>query len=123
MFFIFGIADSYDEVDFKTTFTCECCNHMEQMNFYMFYTYFSLFFIKIFKWNKRYVGVCRNCNCEYEFTKETFEELKESGNLKSSMYTMRNCNSNYGKRNLVCSNCGYTLREDFEFCPKCGSKL
>ncbi len=123
MFFIFGISDSYKELDFKTTFSCACCNHLEQMNFYMFYSYFSLFFIKIFKWNKRYIGICRNCSAEYEFTKETFEELERTGKLNSEMYTLRNCNISFRKGNLVCSNCGFSTSEEFEYCPKCGNRF
>lgn len=123
MFFIFGISDSYKELDFKTTFTCECCNHLEQMSFYMFYSYFSLFFIKIFKWNKTYIGVCRNCSAEYEFTKESFEELERTGKLNNTMYILRNCNKSNTRDNLVCSNCGFSTRENFEYCPKCGNRF
>ena len=53
------------------------------------------------------IGIC---------TREKGEQLKPLGSCRKEP-------EETGPAMRVCSQCGYTTEEDFEFCPKCGKKF
>ncbi|SDB49973.1 zinc ribbon domain-containing protein [Butyrivibrio sp. INlla16] len=129
MFLIMGIEDGSKELGFDQLIICKCCGRYGHMHVYMYYTYFMLFFIPIFKWNKRYVAVMDCCGASCELDSETGKAIANgsityldpdrmnfSGGGHSSSY-------GYGSTHKVCRNCGYSTDEDFEFCPKCGRRF
>ena len=62
MFFIFGISSGKKRLDFNQTMVCPNCGHFGRLEVYMTYMYFSLFFIPLFKWGKRYLVKTSCCN-------------------------------------------------------------
>ena len=54
MFFIGGISNGEKKLDYIQSTVCPRCEAFGRMEVYMTYMCFSLFFIPIFKWNKKY---------------------------------------------------------------------
>ncbi|MEW8974158.1 MAG: zinc ribbon domain-containing protein [Tissierellaceae bacterium] len=122
MFFIFGVSTREKNIDFTQTIICPSCGSYGRLEGFMTYSCFSLFFIPIFKWNKRYYvrSVC--CGSIYTIDRELGKAI-ESGQInRIDESDLHPINPNYSKKRL-CPNCRYTLDEDFEYCPKCGTRL
>ena len=122
MFFVMGITDGRKEFDFVQTIICNICGAYGRYNVFMTYTVLSLFFIPIFKWNRRYYVKSSCCNTCYELDPEIGKRIAagEDITITESMLTRANQGYNAYRR---CMNCGFTTTEDFDFCPKCGNRL
>lgn len=121
MFFIGGITQKQELLQFNQIIECKNCNQYTQLKVFMVYTYFSFFFIPLFKWGKRYFVQTNCCNSVCELSKETGKAI-EQGTITSldvsSLHFMHTQNNR-----KVCNICGYTTNENFDYCPKCGNKL
>jgi ribosomal protein L37E len=126
MFFIMGISQGKKKLDYSKTVICNQCGSYGRYEVFMLYSYLSLFFIPLFKWNRRYYVQMSCCNTVYELDPETGRSLfaGKQVDIRESDLTLiqtgRRENSWSKKR---CSACGYETTEDFEFCPKCGSRF
>ena len=65
MFFIGGISNGEKKLDYVQSIVCSRCDAFGKMEVYMTYMYFSLFFIPIFKWNKKYFVKNTCCDSVY----------------------------------------------------------
>lgn len=121
MFFfgIFGILDSEKRLKEFQNIICTCGSYSRAVLF-MRYSYFHIFFIPIFKWNKRYYVTARCCGKMFAVPDDYVNELMKSNNIDFSKLHAINNNGSYEKR---CSNCGMTVDNEFEYCPYCGKKL
>lgn len=70
MFLLFGISQGEKRLDFTQTTVCACCGSYGRYEVYMTYMYFSLFFIPIFRWNKRYFATTSCCGTVCEIDRE-----------------------------------------------------
>ena len=122
MFFMMGIMDRQKELSFNQTVICDVCGKYGSFRVFMTYTVLSLFFIPCFKWNRRYYVRTSCCDTIYELDKETGKSIEKGLVLEITKDKLLNM-VNRGKVVRSCSNCGYTTEEEFDFCPKCGSKL
>jgi DNA-directed RNA polymerase subunit RPC12/RpoP len=88
----------------------------------MTYMYFSLFFIPVFKWGRRYYLRSSCCNTVYELDPELGRRLQkgEAEDVGERELHAVNMGHTYGNR---CPYCGYPASPEFEYCPKCGRKL
>jgi len=121
MFFIMGISSKEKKLDFDQMEICSCCGRYGHIEVYMTYMYFSLFFIPLIKWNRRYFVRMTCCNAACEISSQLGKDIAE-GKVKHidlSDLHFTEGNSQYKR----CSNCGYTTTEDFQYCPKCGARL
>ena len=122
MFFIFGISSGEKKLDFVQTLLCSHCGKYGRLELYMTYMYFSLFFITIFKWNKRYLVKSTCCNTVFELDKERAKQI-----LSGEQVTITDVDLHIprktGNVEQYCKNCGYPKQPEFEYCPKCGCKL
>ena len=88
---------------------------------FMTYTFLSLFFITMFKWNKHYYVRTSCCNTVYEIPKEIGERIAKGEHVElqeSDLILVR------GQRSYKhCPKCGFTTGEEFVYCPKCGERL
>ena len=118
MFFIMGLSDKQDKLDFIQTAICPSCGSYGRIEVYCVYSYFSLFFIPLIKWNRRYFIKMSCCGMGCELDKETGDAIRkgERSYIDPSILNMRHVR--------CCKNCGYIPHdESFEFCPKCGCKI
>ena len=105
MFFIGGISNEEKKLDYVQNTTCPKCGKFSRMEVYMTYMYFSLFFVPIFKWSKKYFVKYTCCNSIYI--------------LDEDIHYVDNDFSTFNR----CNNCDYICEHNFEYCPKCGKKL
>lgn len=118
MFFIFEINPVQKCLEFQQTVICSQCGKYGRYNVYVTYMCFSMFFIPIIKWNKRYFVKTSCCNTCYEIDKSLGDAVARGkvSELKPEDLHFA------GQENTIkrCSNCGYMTDENFDFCPKCG---
>lgn len=119
MFFIGGIAQKQQFLDFNQVIECPNCKEYANLKIIMVYTYFSFFFIPLFKWGKRYFVQTTCCGSMCEIDKEMGSAI-EKGTLTSI-----DTNTLHFYKNSVktCTRCGYQTSENFAYCPKCGNIL
>jgi len=63
---------------------CTHCNKAEIWQLCIVRTWFTLFFIPVIPYKKRYCVVCPNCESYRELTEEQFEKMKHDIKLDSS---------------------------------------
>ncbi len=125
MFLIMGISEGRKDFDFNQLITCAICGKYGRFNVFMTFTMLSLFFIPTFKWNKHYYVQTSCCGTIYELDPEIGKAIArgEEVEILPSHLTQVHTNSSYSASYKRCHNCGYETSEDFEFCPKCGTKF
>ncbi|MEA4815510.1 MAG: zinc ribbon domain-containing protein [Lachnospiraceae bacterium] len=121
MFFIFAISPKIKDIDFTQTVVCKSCGKYGRLNVFVRYMSFSIFFIPIIRWGKKYFVKSSCCGKIYSIDKEIGRAI-EFGEIHELSETDLNETSGGGYES-VCPSCGYPINEDFEYCPKCGKKL
>lgn len=130
LFFIMGISSREKKLDFVQTMLCFKCGQFGRFEVYMTYTYFSLFFIPLFKWGKRFFVKSSCCNTIYDIDNSigykilkgehvVLNEQDLHASYSGTQYDSRGQNNS----SHSCTNCGYPVEAGFQFCPKCGNKL
>ncbi|HWT74400.1 MAG TPA: zinc ribbon domain-containing protein [Mobilitalea sp.] len=122
MFLIFGISNGEKKLDFVQTMLCSHCGKYGRLELYMSYMYFSLFFIPIFKWSRKYYVKSTCCNMMYEIDYELGKRLQRGEQITLTENDLHAMNHG-GYATRYCRNCGYPSSPEFDYCPKCGSKL
>lgn len=126
MFFICGINQGRKLFDYSKTVICGQCGGYGRYQVFMTYSYFSIFFIPIIKWDRRYYVQMSCCNTIYELNTEKGKQLSRKESIEITeqdliiLETGRRT-SQWNQRS--CANCGYATAEDFEYCPKCGQRF
>ncbi len=125
MFLIMGINEGRKDFDFSQFITCAICGKYGRFNVFMTYTVLSLFFIPVFRWNKRYYVQTSCCGTIYELDKEVGKAVSKGENIEILPSHLNRINPEYGSYYSFrrCQHCGYETTEDFEFCPKCGTRF
>lgn len=120
MFFIGGISQKQEYLNFQQLMECKNCNQYTQVKIIMVYTYFSFFFIPLFKWGKRYFVQLDCCKSICELDKETGRQIE-----KGIITSLDPSSLSFQKTNRIqhCTNCGFQTQENFSYCPRCGNKL
>lgn len=81
MFFIMGISQKMKELGFSSPIECPGCGRYSSFLVFMTYTYLSLFFIPIFRWNKRYFVRSLCCGRVYEVDRENAMRILTKDNV------------------------------------------
>lgn len=124
MFFMMGITDGRKDFDFHQQIICDICGKYGRFQVFMTYTVLSLFFIPCFKWNKHYYVQTSYCNTVYELDAEIGKRIAAGDDMEILPQHLRQMNQQgYGYTMRHCRNCGFSTAEDFEYCPKCGTRL
>ena len=123
MFFMMGITDGRKDFDFTQTIICNLCGRYGRYQVFMTYTVLSLFFIPCFKWNRHYFVQSSCCNTIYELDPEIGKRIARGEEVEILTEHLQRVNSGYGYSYKRCRVCGFETAEDFEFCPKCGTKF
>lgn len=126
MFFICGISQGRKLFDYSKTVICGLCGGYGRYQAFMTYSYFSIFFIPIIKWDRRYYVQMSCCNTIYELNADKGKKLsrKESIEITEQDLTIIETGRRTSQWNQrSCANCGYATSEDFEYCPKCGQRF
>lgn len=83
MFLIWGINEKTKVLDYEAGVSVhQDCGQYARIQILMVYTYFSLFFIPLFRWNKRYYARYHCCKRMYELNKELGKLIEKKENPK-----------------------------------------
>ena len=149
MFFMMGITQGRKDLTFTQTVICNRCGQYGRYMVFMTYTVLSLFFIPVFRWGKKYYVKMSCCGATYELDREVGREIERGmdveirpgdleymGGQNPYSYSGYWNNQDYedqpemiGKDDSYitvikrCPNCGFSTEEDYDYCPKCGSRL
>ncbi len=126
MFFICGISQSRKQLNYAKTVICSLCGGYGRYQVFMTYSYFSVFFIPIIKWDRRYYVQMSCCNTIYELNAEKGRLVSRGESIEITEQDLTIIES--GRRTSEwnrkkCTSCGYETTENFEFCPKCGQRF
>ena len=122
MLFIMGITNGRRDFDHNQVMTCSICGAYGSFRVFMTYTVLSLFFVPTLKWGKRYYVETTCCNSVYELDPDVGRRIAKGEIVEIRQEDLtRVMGQGYAVKR--CRNCGYTTDEDFEFCPKCGSRF
>lgn len=76
MFVIWGFGSRRKYTDVLVKDTCDACGTQQNMNILMDYGCFTLFFIPVIKFGKKYYEVCPHCGAGRQLTKKEFKAIK-----------------------------------------------
>lgn len=121
MFFIMGISQGQKKLNFDQTVICGHCGKYGHLSVYMVYSYFSLFFIPLFKWGRTYYAQTSCCGQTVPIDAELGRQI-ERGQVTSLPENIIPDTYQYHSVRR-CAACGFETEEDYQFCPKCGGRL
>ena len=123
MFFILGIEEKEKELREFANIVCADCGGYSRAVLIMHFTYFHIFFIPIFRWDKRYYIRVRGCGAVYEADAEYGRQLELVTELDFSR--LKKASSGFGGSGELystCQSCGSAFDPSFAYCPHCGAK-
>ncbi len=122
MIFIGGISMGRKDFDFRQTMICKKCGRYSSISVFMVYSYFSFFFIPLFKWGKKYYAVSNCCQTVYALDAEVGHSVErgETVTIREEDLQLVGVDRTQVQN---CPDCGYLLQSEYEYCPKCGRKL
>ena len=122
MFFIMGINEGVKKLLYNGRLVlCKTCGQYFEGEILMSYMAFSLFFIPLFKWNKRYFVKAPCCGSVFFISKEKGRRIemgKDTNILEEDIISVVRT-TQYKK----CPECGKEVDLEFKFCPECGRKF
>ena len=121
MIFIGGIATGRKDFDFRQTMICKKCGRYSSISVFMVYTYFSFFFIPLFKWGKKYYATSNCCNTVFAIDPALGKAIESGESIALTENDLEIIGMTSNQTNH-CPDCGYLLLPEYEFCPKCGKK-
>lgn len=122
MFFIMGISTGEKKFEFLQTILCSRCGKYGRYEVFMTYTFFSLFFIPLFKWNRNYFVKSTCCNTMYRISPELGRKIADGSCSQITEDDLELVSSGNPYTNK-CPFCGFDADSSFDYCPKCGNKL
>lgn len=121
MFLMIGISQGQKKLNFDQVVVCGHCGQYGHLQVYVVYSYFSLFFIPLFKWGREYYVKTSCCGKAVPIGAELGRQI-ERGEVTVLPQDIipDTCG---GAVRHCCMSCGFETKEDYQFCPKCGSRL
>ena len=121
MIFIAGVYPKQKKLEYEGgPEVCKNCGRYGRYQVYMEYNTFSLFFIPIIKWKKRYFVVTTCCGERFQLDQEVGERIEQGENIRISEEDLIREGGYGGIR--YCNGCGQPLDPSFTYCPNCGKR-
>ncbi len=125
MFFMAGVYSKTKKLEYHEFRLCGSCSKYGRYEAYMEYSVLSLFFIPVFKFNKKIYVRTTCCNNSYLITNKEKSKMIEDGQtdvfLKDEDLQLIQTGLNF---NIIkCNNCGFETEGSHKFCPNCGNSL
>jgi predicted RNA-binding Zn-ribbon protein involved in translation (DUF1610 family) len=121
LFLLFGTT--YGTTDFGTrrcSFLPCCGKHGGMVALTCTFQQFTLFFIPLFRFGKRYFITCPDCGAVYEMRKEAGEYAAANWNAEINPDSIFIVQNSYKK---TCPACKCSVNSDSRYCPNCGERL
>ena len=88
MIFIGGMSTKQEKLDFGQSILCSICSRFGNLEAFMEYTYLSVFFIPVMKWNRRYYVRSTCCGSLYSISEEIGERIRRGEHIILSEINM-----------------------------------
>ena len=121
MIFIGGASSKQERLDFRQSVLCPQCGRYGSLEVYMEYMCFSVFFIPVAKWNKKFFVRSTCCGSLYSISDELGSRILRGENVVLSEQDLHLAHG--GAFIPRCPRCGYEIQGDYRFCPNCGNPL
>ena len=120
---IFGIEQKEKELREFTNIICPDCARSSRAVLILRYTYFHVFFIQTFRWNRRYYIRMRGCGAVYEADTDYGRQMENAGDIDfSRVRKVSSGISGFKDFYATCESCGRAFDPGFAYCPHCGSR-
>ncbi|MDO4553583.1 MAG: zinc ribbon domain-containing protein [Lachnospiraceae bacterium] len=129
MFFIMGVNQGRKNILHHQLVICDRCNQYGRYEVMMTYMYFSLFFLPLFRWKRRYFVKTSCCHSLYQLNPKVGRALRRGLEVEITpndliLIQKGTAVKQEAVRHKFCIHCGYTtMEEDFAYCPRCGNLL
>lgn len=120
MVLLFGTSSKEKKLDFTQSIVCSNCGAHGKYEAFMTYSIFTIFFIPILKWNKKFYIISKCCGSSYRLKDNIGRSIERGENININESDLDLINMNY---TITCSNCEFVIEDGFEYCPKCGEKI
>lgn len=119
MFIIFDISEDREFIGKDSKLACSNCSSIGSLKIYKEYKYFSIFFIRLAKWNFNYYleGDC--CGIVYKIDKDVGRDVEMGRSKKITSKDLKLIVRGAG----TCRSCKRAIEKDFVYCPTCGEKI
>jgi len=101
---------------------CPHCGRMCRFDVFLKYSYFSVFFIPLFKWNKKYYATSSCCGAIYSILPEVGKDINKGLITSIDESDMEYVSGSSYTENNFCTYCG-APRNGNNYCAKCGNKF
>lgn len=126
MFFIAGVYPKRQELDYCEPIMCDCCSKYGRYEAFMEYNVFSLFFIPLIKFSKKFYVRTTCCESIYLIINKEKALMLEKGQGSSVFLKQEDMQliiKGVACGDGICSNCGYHVNNEHKYCPNCGNLL
>lgn len=120
MFLIFGTTQGKKSFGFRFCRYLACCAQGGNMEVFCTYTAFTLFFLPLFRYGKRYFAACPQCGVVYEMSVEEGKRLSRDPSAQIDPNNLFIVQDSYKK---TCPSCKSSVNGDCLYCPYCGARL
>ncbi len=121
MFLIFGITNGANDLGVRKCEFFSCCASREVMAAVTCtFQQFTLFFIPLFRFGKRYFVSCPNCGTVYEIRKDEGKRLERDYAAEinpDALFIVQGANKK------ICPGCKCSVAPNCRYCPNCGASL
>ena len=120
-FLITGVNTKAEHLGDAPNVVCPSCGALCCMHITILYELLHLFFIPVFKWNRRYLVTSPCCGAVFELEREEGEAFKkgEKGTVEPArMHRTRDFHAG-----AACPDCGASLPPGAKYCPNCGKPV
>ncbi len=117
-FFISGIQDKSKELGVTASLICPACSTYTSMAVSVLYRVLHIFFIPVFRWDRRYFASAPCCGAVFEVDPEDGRAF-ETGERRSVDPQHMRRTGNFGRPG-VCAFCEEPLVPGALFCHRCG---
>lgn len=122
MFFIFAINSKREDLGSFSGSHCKVCGRGETYQAFVTYQVFSIFFLPIIKWDRKYYLRSKCCGSIFELDTDLGRDLEAGRKTDISAADLKLVSTSY-RQTKTCPACGYQADPSFEYCPKCGTSL
>ena len=120
MFFIVGVTSGSAEIGMRGCGWFPCCGVGGTAAVTGAFQQFTLFFLPLFRFGKRYFVSCPNCGAVYEIERDEGRRVARDPAAVIRPDAIRRV---AGRAARFCPNCGAQVDPSCRYCPSCGTKL
>lgn len=121
MFFILGIHDQEKKLPYQGPLEIHSCGKFGRYEVYLTYSMLHLFFIPLIKWNRKYYVRTTCCHSIYLLDPQIGHSIEQGDSVTILPQHLTLFSKEAHIR--TCRNCHYQTTEDFDYCPRCGTKF